>query len=312
MTVVSNDPSLWPIINLLRQTSYANVASLAVVVYDLVLTSGQEFELVWRQRWSFMTFLYLGANYTGIPYIVATMLQELPSVSSSDTVCLVYYYLENCIDVVVNAMLSVIVIIRLYVMYQRSRKMLVFLVIIFLTVQIACVVLGVIQARHTLADEDIFSGMHMCSYYIHSQNPSLIEITWILGTVWEILALCLAVWISAKHSRELQRTSTGWAVADCLTILIKSHVFYFASFVCVSCLQLSYFSPTLDSTSVGSEIYSGLLQFVTVVQSFVLGPRLILGVREYHAKLVADSDDGIGMTSIVFQERIYITTGGGV
>jgi hypothetical protein len=63
---------------------------------------------------------------------------------------------------------------------------------------------------------------------------------------------------------------------------------------------------------VGSEIYSGLLQFVTIVQAFVLGPRLILGVREYHAKLVADSDDGIGMTSIVFQERIHITTGGGV
>jgi len=48
------------------------------------------------------------------------------------------------------------------------------------------------------------------------------------------------------------------------------------------------------------------------VQMFVLGPRLILGVREYHAKLVAKSDEGDGMASIVFQERIHITTGGGV
>ena len=62
----------------------------------------------------------------------------------------------------------------------------------------------------------------------------------------------------------------------------------------------------------GSEIFSGFFHIVTVVQLFVLGPRLILGVREYHAKLVADSGDGIGMTSIVFQERIQITTGGGV
>jgi len=45
---------------------------------------------------------------------------------------------------------------------------------------------------------------------------------------------------------------------------------------------------------------------------FVLGPRLILGVREYHAKLVAHSDEGTGIASIVFQERIQITTGGGV
>jgi len=213
-------------------------------------------------------------------------------------------------------MLSVIIIVRLYVMYQRSRKMLVFLVVIVLAIQIACVVIGVvigvIRVRYTLAEEEIFSGMHMCTYYIQSQGVSLTEITWILGTTWEILALCLAVWISVKHFRELQRPSTGWAVTDCFTILIKSHVFYFASFVGVSCVQLSFSSPIVDSASVGSEIYDGLLQFVTVVQAFVLGPRLILGVREYHAKLVADSDDGIGMTSIVFQERIHITTGGGV
>ncbi|OJA09437.1 hypothetical protein AZE42_02620 [Rhizopogon vesiculosus] len=37
MTVVSNDPSLWPLINYLRQTSYASgsFASLAVVIYDM-------------------------------------------------------------------------------------------------------------------------------------------------------------------------------------------------------------------------------------------------------------------------------------
>jgi hypothetical protein len=45
---------------------------------------------------------------------------------------------------------------------------------------------------------------------------------------------------------------------------------------------------------------------------FLLGPRLILGVREYHAKLVANSHAGGGVSSVVFQEHIHITTGGGV
>jgi hypothetical protein len=45
---------------------------------------------------------------------------------------------------------------------------------------------------------------------------------------------------------------------------------------------------------------------------FVLGPRLILGIREYHATLVANSDEAAGMASIVFQDRIHISTGGGV
>jgi hypothetical protein len=45
------------------------------------------------------------------------------------------------------------------------------------------------------------------------------------------------------------------------------------------------------------------------VQMFVLGPRLILGVREYHAKVTAKSAAGSGMASVVFQERIHISTG---
>jgi hypothetical protein len=47
-------------------------------------------------------------------------------------------------------------------------------------------------------------------------------------------------------------------------------------------------------------------------QMFVLGPRLILGVREHNAKLVVNCDEGIGMTSIAFQERIHISTGSGI
>jgi hypothetical protein len=41
---------------------------------------------------------------------------------------------------------------------------------------------------------------------------------------------------------------------------------------------------------------------------FVLGPRLILSVREYHAKLVAKSDAEISMSSIVFEEHVHVPT----
>ena len=53
---------------------------------------------------------------------------------------------------------------------------------------------------------------------------------WILGAAWETLALCLAIWITVKHFRELRGPSTGWIVRDCFAVLVKSHVFYFARF----------------------------------------------------------------------------------
>jgi hypothetical protein len=49
-----------------------------------------------------------------------------------------------------------------------------------------------------------------------------------------------------------------------------------------------------------------------VVQMFVLGPRLILSVREYHAKLVVNSDAETSQNSIVLQEHVHISTSGTV
>jgi len=61
----------------------------------------------------------------------------------------------------------------------------------------------------------------------------------------------------------------------------------------------------------GAFIYDGMLQIALTAQLFVLGPHLILGVREYHAKTVANSDAASGMNSMVVQ-GLHISTGGGV
>ncbi|KAG1839914.1 hypothetical protein DFJ58DRAFT_916872 [Suillus subalutaceus] len=106
--------------------------------------------------------------------------------------------------------------------------------------------------------------------------------TWILSTVWEVLALCLAVWITVKQFRELRRHSTG--------VTLRGFS------------RIGFFSSTLLA------IYFGLAEIFQVVQMFVLGSSLILGVREYHAELVANSDTATAMTSIAFQERVHIST----
>lgn len=84
-------------------------------------------------------------------------------------------------------------------------------------------------------------------------------------------------------------------------MLIETHVFYFAAYATVTCLNLGSLSPNIgNSSSLGVDIYNGILQIAQAVQMFVLGPRLILSVRECHAK--ANSDEGIDMSTIAFQE----------
>jgi hypothetical protein len=134
---------------------------------------------------------------------------------------------------------------RLHAMYQGSRTTLISLVIIFLAVNISSVALAAIGLKDVVAgkfclltcgtqligqtpEELILSGMHMCGY--EGDTWLLISMTWIVNTVWEVLALCLSVWIAVKHFRDLRRLgpSTGSTIGDCFRVLIQSHVLYFA------------------------------------------------------------------------------------
>ncbi|KAG1834295.1 hypothetical protein DFJ58DRAFT_821643 [Suillus subalutaceus] len=95
---------------------------------------------------------------------------------------------------------------------------------------------------------------------------------------------------------------------------MKTHVSYFASFLAISCFEIGFISPTFiaDSYSLSAQIYSGFVEIFQLVGLFVVGPRLILGVREYHAELVANSDTASAMASIAFEERVHVSTSSSV
>jgi preprotein translocase subunit SecG len=78
-----------------------------------------------------------------------------------------------------------------------------------------------------LSEELVLSGTYDCN--VVGYDLVLASVTWILGTVWEVVALCLMAWVAVRHYRELQQRPTGWrVVGDCFTVLIKHHMLYFA------------------------------------------------------------------------------------
>lgn len=311
MTLVSDDPSLWPYVNAFRLISYFIVASVVAVIYDFVLSFGQEVDLIWNQRWSIVTFLYLSVRYVGIPYSVISILSSLSTFLVTDAGCIIMSSVVNWASFVVNAMLGVIMITRLHAMYQQSKRVLIFLVVTFLAVTIACAVMTGILDKNILGEELVLSGSYQCNFDYQGNAQILIPKTWILGTVWEVIALCLAAWVAVKHFR--QQPPTGSIMGDCFAVLMKTHMLYFASFVASACFHLGYFTLGMqNSLSVGGQVYSGMLTFFGLVQLFVLGPRLILSVRELNARLLDDYDEGGTGPTIDFQMHVRTSTGDGV
>jgi uncharacterized membrane protein (DUF485 family) len=197
-------------------------------------------------------------------------------------------------------------------MYQQSRKMLIFLIAIAASLTVSSGVVGEMVDIHIMGEELILSSTHTCTYNTGTTELPITMI-WIINTIWEVLALCLALWVYVRHFRERSRSLAGKIVEDCFTVLIKTHIVYFASFIVVSCFNSGYLSPSLaNSLSTGAGVYYGIIEITSFTQMFVLGPRLILGVREFNAKLVASSDIRTSMTTIGFQELMHGSTGSSV
>ncbi|KAG1781270.1 hypothetical protein EV702DRAFT_1042394 [Suillus placidus] len=320
MTYASNDPFWWPTINFAIGYSCYAVVSFTVMVYDWALTSGQEVLQVDEftreaislsmssrlRNWCYT--ITIKPSLTGS----AIMLWLIPTVSVNDAGCNILWYLINWTPVVVTVILGGVMILRLHAMYLGSRKILIFLVIILLTLTITTGVLLAIVQGYTRSEEFVLSGTYHCvSYFTEGNTPLLIGSDWeyVIGLAWEVIALSFAVWIAVKHFCELRRQSK-WSVRDCFTVLIKTHVLYFAAFAVTSVFTLGGLSYNQSNpSSVGLQIYYGVDQIVIAVQLFVLGPRLILSVRAHHARLLADSDEGIAMTTIAFQEHIHESNG---
>lgn len=313
MTVVSNDPIWWPSINSYRTASYFIVAASAGVMYDWALSFGHEVDLIWRQHWSLMTALYVSTRYLGIVYAAIGLLIYVPTISLTDAGCHIVYVISNSMITVVNAILGVIMIARLHAMYQR-REMLIVLSVILLAATIANGVAMAVITIHLSEVELVLSGTYQCFTSFEGDADLSYAMYWTFITAWEVLALFLAIWVALKHFRELQRPSTGWIVRDCFTALTRSHLVYFVSFVFVSCFNFGYLSPAISAVpySLESQIYPGLTQIFLLVQLFVLGPRLILSVREYHAKSVANSNAASVIVSVSFQEHVHVSTSSSV
>lgn len=212
---------------------------------------------------------------------------------------------------IVNPMLSVIMITRLYAMYQQSRKVLIFLIVTFCAVVVSCGVIGAMGSSEASTKVTILNGTQCVSEVYGGNQLRTLEV-YILATVWHVLTLCLAMWIVVKHFRQLQPSSIGQTIiGDCFIVLIKSQVFYFAFFTAVCCLNIGLLSPAImDSSQVGSQVYRGILQLLTLFQMFVVGPRLILNVREYHASFLVNSGEGTyEMPTILFQELGRVPSG---
>lgn len=114
-----------------RSTNYTTLAALALLVFEYVITFEQEVRLFWASPWSLMKGVYLWNRYFSLLVVgfnAALLLQQI----DSDSVCELYLKPQGAFATIIAATVDCILILRVWLLYHKSRKMLAFLVFLFI------------------------------------------------------------------------------------------------------------------------------------------------------------------------------------
>ncbi|KAH7910976.1 hypothetical protein BJ138DRAFT_1151771 [Hygrophoropsis aurantiaca] len=314
MAIVSNSPLFFPILGQLQFEAYLRVITVVAVGYDFLLTFGREVEYVFNRPRSLMSLLYVVVRYLGITTIIFLDYQliymiivdgDLPL---TEPVRLRLYDLQTWGPFVTGIASDGIMILRLYAMYEKSRKILIFLLVCFVARVVAlAVILGLATGPGSgiSATEYLLSGTYFCSV---APNITFVNFTLVPTLFFELILFALASRCFVRHAAELRRSSHGWRMNECMKVLLRDSILFFVMNLAAGGGNVAIW---INQSANGSYIYAGIGNTFLGIEPFLLAPRLVLSFRAYHEQLVVDSDMATQMESLVFQARGRVDIEGG-
>ncbi|KAI1795290.1 hypothetical protein LXA43DRAFT_1108346 [Ganoderma leucocontextum] len=242
-----------------RNVSYSEVACVAILTWDVFVTLADEVELIWKRRWTAAKFMYLIARY--LPWLVQLALLAInvngtTGLAFTFRQCASWQIVQGTLLQVIVTTVDVILIIRVYALYDKNRFLLLGVGTLFLAEIVAlCCLLANVTPRLTYNDE--------C--YVTSSPPNF-QYYWVVSLAFETLLFLLTI------VKFLDGLRNGWARGLFVQQFITDGTWAYALIFLVMLVNMMLYKY-IHSTLTGI-CYTWLL----VVLSFA-GSRLVLFPR---------------------------------
>ncbi|KIJ64906.1 hypothetical protein HYDPIDRAFT_40086 [Hydnomerulius pinastri MD-312] len=197
-------------------------------------------------------------------------------------------------NIIYGVCLQGIMVVRVYAMYHRSRKVLWVLVITLTATTIWTVVENIIYIgipSNFQVMVETLPGIIACGADLHEP----IALAWV-GIIrmfgFQILIFGLSSTAFVKHAIDMHRTLKRWKINHYMKVLIRENVLFFLLQVAVLSLYAPY---SVGMVSVRQPVWMLLSRqrggfeqaaytlpvlFLWVAEPYLIGPRLVLSIRE--------------------------------
>lgn len=248
-------------------TRYAHLASSTIVIYDHLITLGDELDLIWTGSWSLGKALFLINRYY---FLFAVLFNNygLLWANITDNFCHRFFQWQGWTGWFACALAEVILQMRIYALYfADGKKILILMVICFIiTTSTSAAIMGIVLSQLHVASRIPLTNLSFCN---SPDIPDYFFTFWIPVLIFESLLCALALFRGFQTFK-----STGGLFTSgrhLVKVLIRDSIMYF----------LIMFATYLTSLLVWVVGPIDLLEIpigFTVALSCVLGNRVILNV----------------------------------
>lgn len=247
-----------------RAVNYSMFASLAFLFYDHVLSFDAEKEYIWNQRLSFGKVLFILNRYFG-PLTIMINIFVYTSKSVTVKFCEGFHWWETTSEAIAVLTAEVILVTRIYAVYDRNKKLLIILAGCFLAEIASTLVLVDLGLPRGIPRP--YSELSGC--YV-TNPPALYFMTWIPALTFETF-LCLLMLYKAWMTYKGEHTSS------LLRLIIRDSILYFLTMfvtLLVNCLIWAFGSENILEIALGW----------AVAMPCTLGSRLLLNMRARYSQ----------------------------
>lgn len=174
----------------MRIVTYCDVGSVAMFLYDYMITFGMEVDLVWSSRWGFMKMAYLSQRYMPFIDTVWLCLHHQTGSNLTPKNCHLLYRIRSWMIILGFANSELILTLRAWAVWNRNKYLAIFLPTLCGTAIIANLVVMGIFLKDLKIGPQPYPDFLGC---LVSDSNHILYMCWVILTSYEFVILILMI-----------------------------------------------------------------------------------------------------------------------
>jgi len=270
-------------LELLQMNDYVSVVIVTAVIYDYVLVFSREIDYVWHRPWTWVSTIFVLVRYLGLSFAIIGALGGSTFVPGPVNMCTAIYLVSSWEFIIFLAAADLVMILRVYAMWNQSKRILYILLFIYVSqVIVSFVRKGIYDNPNTYLSVTVVQitiDVAFCNVSTVSNNATL-QLLWVitaLRMVLGVMFLILAVISTLRESVAMYKATKQWQPNCYMQLFVQDGILYFL-------LNLIYNISTtlLQNTITPNSTLQLVLVMLYYTTLYPMMPRFIISVRELY------------------------------